>query len=209
MPMDGVTEKSMKQRVKEWSLWIETDPTEDPSHKQLPKPDTIVDANKCLLRGAWYSCLLRGCARAWQIQRQMLATNHWTECGIPNGGVRERTEGAEGVCNPIGRTTMSTNQTPQSSQGLNHQPKSTHGEMHSSSHIRSRGWPCGTPIRKALGPVKCQCHSVWECQDGKLESVGELGNTVIEAGGGGWDRGFLEGNQERDTIWKVNQENIK
>jgi hypothetical protein len=25
--------------------------------------------------------------------------------------VRERTEGAEGVCNPIGRTTISTNQT--------------------------------------------------------------------------------------------------
>jgi hypothetical protein len=29
--------------------------------------------------------------------------------------------------NPIGRTTISTNQTPQSSQGLNYQPKSTHG----------------------------------------------------------------------------------
>jgi hypothetical protein len=36
------------------------------------------------------------------------------------GGVRERSEGAEGVCNPIGRTTISTNQTPQSAQGLNH-----------------------------------------------------------------------------------------
>ena len=29
-----------------------------------------------------------------------------------NTGVRECTEGAEGVCNPIGRTTISTNQTP-------------------------------------------------------------------------------------------------
>jgi hypothetical protein len=28
-----------------------------------------------------------------------------------DGGVREKTEGAEGVCNPIGRTTT-TNQTP-------------------------------------------------------------------------------------------------
>jgi hypothetical protein len=27
----------------------------------------------------------------------------------PNGGIRERTEGAEGVCNPIERTTISTN----------------------------------------------------------------------------------------------------
>jgi hypothetical protein len=30
----------------------------------------------------------------------MLAANSWTEQGIPGGEVRERTEGAEGVCNP-------------------------------------------------------------------------------------------------------------
>jgi hypothetical protein len=42
----------------------------------------------------------------------MLTANHWTEHGDPNGGVRERTEGAERVCSPIGRTTISTNQTP-------------------------------------------------------------------------------------------------
>jgi hypothetical protein len=41
----------------------------------------------------------------------MLEANQWTEHGVPNGRVRERTEGAEGVCNPIGRTTISTNQT--------------------------------------------------------------------------------------------------
>jgi hypothetical protein len=29
--------------------------------------------------------------------------------------LREKTERAEGNCNPIGRTTISTNQTPQSS----------------------------------------------------------------------------------------------
>jgi len=43
---------------------------------------------------------------------RMLAANHWTEHRYPSGRVRERTEGAEGVCNPIGRTTISTNQTP-------------------------------------------------------------------------------------------------
>jgi hypothetical protein len=42
----------------------------------------------------------------------MLADVHWTEYRGPNGGVRERTEGVEDVCNPIGRTTVSTNQTP-------------------------------------------------------------------------------------------------
>ena len=57
----------------------------------------------------------------------MLTANHWTEHWVPKEGVRERTEGAEGVCNTIERTTISTNHSPQSSQGLSHQPKSTHG----------------------------------------------------------------------------------
>jgi hypothetical protein len=34
------------------------------------------------------------------------AQSHWTEHGIPNGGTRERTEGAEGACSPIGGTTV-------------------------------------------------------------------------------------------------------
>jgi hypothetical protein len=59
-----------------------------------------------------------------------------------SSGVRERAEGAEEVWNPIGRTTISTNQTSKSSQGLNHQPKSTHGGTHGSSRISNRGWPC-------------------------------------------------------------------
>ena len=42
----------------------------------------------------------------------MLKTNRGTEHGVLNGGVREKTEEAKGVCNPIGRTTISTNQTP-------------------------------------------------------------------------------------------------
>jgi len=43
---------------------------------------------------------------------RMFAANHWTEQGDPNGGVIEKTEGAEGVCNTIGRMTISVNQTP-------------------------------------------------------------------------------------------------
>jgi len=42
----------------------------------------------------------------------------------PHGKVSARTLRAEGICNLIARTTISTSQTPQSSQGLNHQPKS-------------------------------------------------------------------------------------
>jgi hypothetical protein len=62
----------------------------------------------------------------------MLAAHHQTEDSNPSGGVRGRTEEAEGVSNPIGRTTILTNQTPQSSQGLNHQAQSTQGGTHGS-----------------------------------------------------------------------------
>ena len=49
----------------------------------------------------------------------------------------------------------STNQSTQSSQGLNHQPKSTHGGTHGSSYICSRGLPCLTSVGgEAPGPVK-------------------------------------------------------
>ena len=42
--------------------------------------------------------------KMWYVQGQMLAANHCTEHGDSTGGVRERTEGSEGVCNHIGRT---------------------------------------------------------------------------------------------------------
>jgi len=102
---------------------------------------------------------------------RMLAVNHQTEYRNPKGGVRKRTEGAEGVCNPIGRT-ISTNQTPQSSQGLNYQPKITHGGTPGSSRICSRGRHCLASVGEALGPVKACFPSVGECQ-------------VIEVGVGG------------------------
>jgi len=100
-------------------------PTWESIHMQPPNPVTLAVAKKCLLIGAWYGSLLRGSARALLIQIKMLAANHRTEHGDLSGGVRGRTEGAEWVCNPIGRTTILTNQTLQSSQGLNHQRKYT------------------------------------------------------------------------------------
>jgi hypothetical protein len=51
-------------------------------------------------------------------------------------------KGAEGVCNSIGKTIISTNQTPdpQSSQKLNHQPRSIHGgTMDPASYIAEDG----------------------------------------------------------------------
>ena len=57
----------------------------------------------------------------------MYTVKSWTVHGDPNVEVRAMTVGAEGVCNPIGRTTKSSNQTLQSSPDLNHQPKCTQG----------------------------------------------------------------------------------
>ena len=113
--------------------------------------------------GAWYSCLLRGSARAWTIQILMYAPNQQTEHRDPSG-VRGRTYGAEGVCNSIGRTTKLANQAPQISQGLNHQLKSTHVVTHVSSCTCSRGLPyLASMWEEALGPVEAWCPSIGEC----------------------------------------------
>jgi hypothetical protein len=36
----------------------------------------------------------------------MLTVSYWMEHRASNGGARESTQGAEGVCNPIGGTTI-------------------------------------------------------------------------------------------------------
>ena len=92
---------------------------------------------------------------------QTLAANHQIEHGDPNGVVR--TEGTENVYNPIGRTIISTNQIPQSSQVLNPQPHSTHGGTHDSNYIYSRRWFYSASMGKvALAPVKASCPSEGE-----------------------------------------------
>jgi hypothetical protein len=74
----------------------------------------------------------------------MLKVTYWMEHRAPNGGARESTQGAEGVCNPIGGTTIRTNQF--------------------FSCIYSRGWP-SQPLMggEALG-LAIICPSTGECQ---------------------------------------------
>jgi len=167
------------------------------------KPSPIADGKKCLLTGARYGCLLRGSARVLLIQLTMVVASHWTEHGDHNGGVRERTDGVEGVFSLIGRTTISTSQTPQSYQWLNYQSKSIHGATHESSHICSRRWwHCLTSIKgETLGPVKAPFPNVGECQGS-------------EVGVDGWEWKHLHGSRGRgreprrgrkgDNIWNVN-----
>jgi hypothetical protein len=110
----GKGNKILTEGDKVWSRdWRkghpETAPLGDPSHKQPLNSDTIGDSKKCLLTRAWYSCLLRGSARAWQIQKQMLAANHWTVHRVPSGGVKRKDWRSWRGLQPIGRT-ISTNQ---------------------------------------------------------------------------------------------------
>jgi hypothetical protein len=80
--------------------WDKLIPPGDPSYIQSPNSDTLVDAKKCLLTGAWYSCLLRGSVTAWQIQRWTLAAIYWTDHPDLNGRVSERIEELKGFATP-------------------------------------------------------------------------------------------------------------
>lgn len=70
-----------------------------------------------LQTGSWYSGPLRGSGSTSLTQMQILEVNHWTKPRVPNRRVRGMAKEAEGDCDPIERTTVSTNQTAQSSQG--------------------------------------------------------------------------------------------
>jgi hypothetical protein len=84
----------------------------DPSHDQLPNVDTVAYTSRILLKGPRYSSLLWDCAGAWQTQRWMITVSCWMGHMAPNGGAREITQGAGGNCNPMGGTTIWTNQYP-------------------------------------------------------------------------------------------------
>jgi hypothetical protein len=66
----------------------------------------------------------------------------------------------KGIATPQEEQYQLTGQTPtttppQSSQGLNHQAKSTHGGTNGSSSLYSRGWPYLASVgEEALGPVE-------------------------------------------------------
>jgi hypothetical protein len=71
---------------------------------------------------------------------------------------------------------MSTGQTPWSSLGPDHYPKSTHGGTHGSGRIRARGWSCWMSVGGVLlGPGGVQFPSVGECQGWKTGVGGWVG----------------------------------
>ena len=150
-----------------------------------------MDANKCLLTGAWYSCHPRGSNSAWQIQRWMPSANHWTEHKVPNGGARER---AKRSLQPLWRNNNMKQPVPL-------EPKSTHGGTHGSSFICSRGW-----LLWRRGPL------FWEGSLSQYRGMLEEGSRsgwVGEQGDVVWDREIFGGETRNgDKIWNINEENI-
>jgi hypothetical protein len=105
----------------------------------------------------------------------MLTGKHWTQRRLPNRGVRERTKGAEGFCNTIGKRAVSTKQITQIS--------GTHGGTHGSSHICSRGWTSWASMGgEALFPVNAPCPSVGKCHSSKSGVGWWKADILIEAG---------------------------
>ena len=98
----------------------------------------------------------------------MLADNYWTGMEFPievlEKGLKELKELKGFVTHRKNNNINHPDVPPQSSQGLNHQPKDTHGGTHGSSCICSRGWPSQTSMEgESLGPMKALCLRVGEC----------------------------------------------
>jgi hypothetical protein len=60
----------------------------------------------------WEEASLPGKGNGIQTQKWMLTVIYWMDHRAPSGGARESTQGAKGICNPIGGTTIWTNQYP-------------------------------------------------------------------------------------------------
>ena len=111
---EGVTETKFGAEKKEWTIQRLLHPGIHPiiSHQTqtlLHKPARFCWKDPDIAVFSW------GYASAWQTQKWMLKVSYWMEHRAPNGGGRESTQGAGGICNPIGGSAIRTNQYPQSS----------------------------------------------------------------------------------------------
>jgi hypothetical protein len=100
-----------------------------------------------------------------QYRCRCLQSNIGLSQGTPNGGVRGRTEEAEGACNPIRRTTISNNEPePPKLPGTKAPTKEFTGGTHCSSWICSRGgggWSCVDSMTQGREMVGCWGKSRW------------------------------------------------
>ena len=100
---------------------------------------------------------------------RMLSANHQIEHGIPIGGVREKTEVAEKVCNPI-RTEYQPTRPPELPGTKPPSQESTGMDLW--LHQASMG-------RESLLPVKAQYLSVGKCQGREVGANAWVGEGAL------------------------------
>jgi hypothetical protein len=105
--------QSLELRQKDGPCWVCSTWLSIPSSATKHKHYCI--SQQDFAKGLWYSCLFWGYAGAWQTQKWRLTFRYWMDHRAPNGGARECIQEAKGICNPIGGTTIWTNQYPWSS----------------------------------------------------------------------------------------------
>jgi hypothetical protein len=99
----------------------------------------------------------------------------------PNGGARESTQGPKGICNPIGETTIQTNQYPLELMSL-------------AAYVSEVGLVCHQWKERPIGGANFICLCTRECQG---QEVGVGGRGIGGEGVGDfWD-----------SIGNVNEEN--
>jgi len=124
-----------------------------------------------------------------------LAANYQIEHRDPNEGAKERREGIEGVCNPIVRTTVSTNQT------LSPAPEVPRTKPPTRIHIERPMAPAAYVAEDVReGPWSCeglmpQCRGMLGHVRGEWAGWGEYPHR--NRGRGGWDRMFADGKSGR------------
>lgn len=60
--------------------------------------------------------------------------------------------------------------------------------------------------KEALDPAKAELQSIEECQGREVRCAGEVvgkGDTLIEEGAGGLDRGFMDGKLEKGITHEI------
>jgi hypothetical protein len=90
IPMKGVTEIKFGAKMKGWTIQRLPYPGIHPIISHQTKT-LLHNARKILLKGPCSSCLVRGYASAWQIQKWMLIVIYRMEHRAPNGEAREST----------------------------------------------------------------------------------------------------------------------
>ena len=90
-------------------------------------------------KGTYHVCHLNDQTSSWKSQRQIFASNQWTEAADPCGWIREKLEEAEEEGEPVGRPAVSINLDPEISQTLDHQPGSIYQLKWGPQYIYSRG----------------------------------------------------------------------